>query len=223
MSDASEMIRQIDETIAATSPAHEPLFIAMSKGELPREGLRAFMREYYHLVDSLPRFVSMVHSHTSDHAMRRALLEVLAALELKAPSIGELWLQTCSAMGLVSSDVRTNVPNLTTETCLSDFEYLCTESTVRGVAALYAWMSRLPMSCKVQQKALEEFYDLRSGPGVQFFNVMKLQSTSHARVLRSILHELLTQNPENATMALHAAESAIAAVRGSYAGTLASI
>lgn len=221
MSTASEMtLARIDEVIGASDPASDPLLSAMSSGRLSRDELRAFASQYFHLVDALPRFVSTVHSVSLDAQTRRSLLNVLVPLELNPPSIGDLWLQTCAALGLFSDTVRSGQPTASTAACLSDYEYLCGEGSVQGVAALYAWMSRLPIVCRVEQAALAQHYELASGPGVQFFEVIGFQASSHSRALRAALTTLIDRNPESADHAFYAAQSAVRAVQGLYTGAL---
>ena len=211
------VLEQIDELRAANDPADLALLRAMAAGELSRDELRAFATQYFHLVDSLPRFVSTVHSVTIHHpSIRRTLLNLLVPLELNPPSIADLWLQTCSALGLFSDTVRRGEPNTTTTVCLGDFEYLCQSGTAQGLAALYAWITRLPRVCRVEQAALSEHYGLASGPGVQFFEVVGFQAESQVRAIRAALVALLNEYPEAAPAAIDAAHGAIQAVQGMY-------
>lgn len=213
-------IERIDELIASSEPGSEPLLANLAAGQLSRDELRAFAGQYFHLIDALPRFVSTVHSVTADPTWRRTLLNVLVPLELHPPSAADLWLQTCAAIGLFSDTVRAGEPTTATAACLGDFEYLCNEGAAQGFAALYAWMERLPRVCRVFKRAFAEQYDLASGPGVQFFEVMELQAHSHARALRHGLVQILERYPEASDAAEHAASAAITAVKGMYLGAL---
>jgi pyrroloquinoline-quinone synthase len=224
MSELSDStLARIDEVIGASDPASDPLLSAMSSGRLSRDELRAFASQYFHLVDALPRFVSTVHSVTLDAHTRRSLLNVLVPLELAPPSISDLWLQTCAALGLFCDTVRGGQPTASTAACLSDYEYLCGEGSVQGVAALYAWMSRLPVVCRLEQAALAEHYELTAGPGVQFFEVIGFQASSHARALRTALAAQIERSPESADHAFYAAQSAVRAVQGLYFGALSPV
>ncbi len=218
---SASVLAQIDELRSANDPAETPLLRAMAAGELSRDEVRAFAGQYFQLVDALPRFVSTVHSVTRDHpAIRRSLLNMLVPMELKPPSIADLWLQTCAALGLFSDSVRQAEPNVATSVCLGDFEYLCQSGCAQGLSALYAWVTRLPSSTRTMQVALAEHYDLASGPGVQFFEIVGFQAESHARALRASLAALLDEFPEAGPAALDAAHGAIRAVQGMYLGAL---
>ena len=107
--------------------------------------------------------------------------------------------------------------------CLDDFEYLCQSGCAQGLAALYAWITRLPQSTRTMQRALAEHYGLASGPGVQFFEVAGFQSESHARALRASLAALLDEFPEAGPAALDSANGAIRAVQGMYDGALVGV
>lgn len=216
------VLEQIDQFLAAHDPSDQDVLVAMAAGSLSRDEVRAFATQYFHLVDALPRFVSTVHSVTIAHPeIRRTLLNLLVPLELHPPSIADLWLQTCAALGLFSDSVRSSEPTASTVACLSDFDYLCNEGTAQGLAALYAWIGRLPRVCRIEQAALAEHYGLQGGPGVQFFEVVGFQAESHVRALRVALAELLRQYPEAGVAALESARSAVVAVEGMYRGALA--
>ncbi len=217
----ASVLEQIDELRAANCPSDTPLLRAMAAGELSRDEVRAFAAQYFQLVDALPRFVSTVHSVTIDHpTIRRSLLNMLVPMELHPPSIADLWLQTCAALGLFSDTVRRGETNVATSVCLDDFAYLCQSGCAQGLAALYAWVSRLPNSTRTMQHALAAHYDLGSGPGIQFFEVVGFQAESHARALRGALEALLDEFPEAGPSATDAAHGAIRAVQGMYAGAL---
>jgi pyrroloquinoline-quinone synthase len=220
----ASVLAQIDELRSENDPAQTPLMRAMANGELSRDEVRAFAGQYFQLVDALPRFVSTVHSVTRNHpAIRRSLLNMLVPMELNPPSIADLWLQTCAALGLFSDTVRKAEPNVATSVCLDDFEYLCQAGCAQGLAALYAWITRLPRSTRTMQSALAAHYDLASGPGVQFFEVVGFQAESHARALRASLTALLDEFPEAGPSTLDSAHGAIRAVQGMYAGALVGV
>lgn len=218
---SASVLDQIDDMLTSHHPAAQTLMVALSEGRLSRDDLRAFATQYFHLIDALPRFVSTVHSVTTQHpTIRRTLLNVLMPLELKPPSIAELWLQTCAALGLFSDSVRASEPTHSTAACLSDFEYLCQSGSAPGLAALYAWMARLPQVCRAEKQALAQHYDLGAGPGVQFFDVVGFQAESHARAIRGALETLLNDHPEAGPASIDAARSAVVAVEGMYSGAL---
>jgi pyrroloquinoline quinone (PQQ) biosynthesis protein C len=222
LSTGEAVLEQIDQLRAANQPADQPLLRAMTAGELSPDDLRAFAAQYFQLVDSLPRFVSTVHSVTRSHPqIRRTLLNLLVPMELHPPSIADLWLQTCASLGLFSDTIRASEPNTATSVCLGDFEYLCQSGCAQGLAALYAWVSRLPLSCRIMQTALAEHYDIASGPGVQYFEVVGFQAESHMRSLRSALVALIDEYPEAAPATVDAVQGAINAVQGMYNGALA--
>jgi pyrroloquinoline-quinone synthase len=215
------LLEQIDELRSLNEPADQPLLRAMAAGELSRDDVRAFAAQYFQLIDALPRFVSTVHSVAREHAsIRRTLLNLLVPLELHPPSVADLWLQTCAAMGLFSDSVRAGEPTTSTSVCLADFEYLCQSGSAQGMAALYTWITRLPLTCAIMKRALAEHYDLASGPGVQYFEIVGFQSESHGRSLRQALVALVDEYPEAATAAFESANGALRAVQGMYLGAL---
>lgn len=221
ITDRPGILEQIDTMLAEHDPARQPMLSMLADGRLSRDELRTFATQYYHLMEALPRFVSTVHSVTIDHLdIRRTLLNILVPLELNPPSIAEMWLHTCASIGLFSDSVRTSETTPATSVCLGDFDYLCREGSAQGLAALYAWMSRLPRVCRIEQTAFAEHYGLVEGPGVRFFEIAGFQAQSHTRALRGALTALLQEYPEAEPAAFDAARAAVAAVEGMYSGAL---
>src|SRR6266480_2875026 len=68
---------EIDKNIAAKHLLKHHFYLAWTRGELSREALTDYARQYYHHVAAFPTYLSAVHAHCEDQATRRQLLSNL--------------------------------------------------------------------------------------------------------------------------------------------------
>jgi pyrroloquinoline-quinone synthase len=208
----------IDAAVEARSMLAHPFYRAWEAGELSRESLRAYARQYFHHVEAFPRAVSAVHANCPDAKGRRLLAENLAEEE----GVGEgkddhaaLWLDFAASMSADEEDVRSVDLNPETRTLIETFRRLSRRSYASGLAALYAYESQLPAIAKTKIKGLVERYDVSAPRALKFFEVHELADIEHADVCRELLDAL----PREARAEAHAAACELAeALQGFLSG-----
>ncbi len=183
----------IDAAVAERSMLAHPFYQAWEAGELSRETLREYAKQYFHHVEAFPRAVSAVHANCPDAAGRRLLAENLAEEE----GLGEgkddhasLWLGFAASMGAEESDVRGVEVNDETRHLIETFRKLSRKSYASGLAALYAYESQLPAIAKTKIQGLVERYDVTSPTALKFFEVHEVADIEHADVCRELLDAL---------------------------------
>ena len=67
----NEYLDTIDNDIAAKHLLKHPFYLAWTRGELSREALADYARQYYHHVAAFPTYLSAVHAHCEDQSMRK--------------------------------------------------------------------------------------------------------------------------------------------------------
>lgn len=207
-------LQAIATACEATGLESHPFVTAWIAGELSRDELRAFAPQFYALVDAWPRIVSSTHSITPDPAVRRQLVRVLQALDAAPPTAADLWLQTCSALGLFSDTVRAAEPSHATEACINDFTYLASHTPTSGVTALIVLARELRMLCRRVRPGLIHA-GLETGPGATFFDVVSYTAEIQERTLTSAL--ALEARDEHATAEIaDAARTSSIALRGMF-------
>src|SRR6266480_633682 len=102
----NEYVNTIDNDIAAKHLLKHPFYLAWTRGELSREALADYARQYYHHVAAFPTYLSAVHAKCDDQATRRQLLNNLIDEEGGSLNHPELWLQFAKALGVPAIDVR---------------------------------------------------------------------------------------------------------------------
>src|SRR5256885_15365879 len=141
----NQYLEHIDGMIAEKHLLKHPFYLAWARGELSKEALRDYARQYYHHVAAFPTYLSAVHAHCDDQRTRKQILENLNDEEAGSPNHPELWLNFAQALGLDSAQVRKTEKKDETKNLINAFRSVCREdSTAEGVAALYAYESQIP-------------------------------------------------------------------------------
>ncbi|PYI55351.1 MAG: pyrroloquinoline quinone biosynthesis protein PqqC [Verrucomicrobia bacterium] len=145
----NQHLDKIDNDIAEKHLLKHPFYLAWTRGELSKEALLDYARQYYHHVAAFPTYLSAVHAKCDDQATRKQLLDNLIDEEKGSPNHPELWLKFAKSFGV--SDV--NEPSAEkwpeTKNLIDAFRSVCGNgSTAEGLAALYAYESQIPAICE---------------------------------------------------------------------------
>src|SRR5206468_12285534 len=103
-------VEHLDAWIASRHLLAYPFSLRWTAGTLTRDELQEYARQYWHYALAFPTFVSGIHAHTDDLALRQSLLENLIEEERGPENHPELWLRFCAAVGLNRDDVRPGPP-----------------------------------------------------------------------------------------------------------------
>jgi pyrroloquinoline-quinone synthase len=184
----NQYLDQIDNTIAAKHLLTHPFYLAWTRGELSREALTDYARQYYHHVAAFPTYLSAVHSKCDDQAVRKQILSNLIDEEAGAPNHPELWLQFANALGLSDVDVRNTIRQPETQGLIDAFRAVCDEeTTVNGLGALYAYESQIPPICESKIDGLKKHYGFTDTRGYEYFSVHLAADREHSAAERAML------------------------------------
>lgn len=213
---------QLDNRIAPYDLLTHPFYRAWSAGELTRDDLRDYAAEYWHHVSAFPTYLSALHSRLEDSELRRTVLRNLLDEEgIDAPDgkpHSELWMDFARGCGAQEAKVRDRKLQPETAELIGTFQKLMRqESAAVGLAALYAYESRVPEIARQKAAGLCDYYgaDART---CRYFTLHKTADVHHAQVWKDAIREELARDPEAADKALDAAESAARALWGALDG-----
>src|SRR5438874_8938375 len=96
---------QIDKDIAAKHLLKHPFYLAWTRGELSREALADYARQYYQHVAAFPTYLSAVHARCDDQVTRRQLLANLIDEEAGDPNHPQLWRKFAEVLGVSPNDL----------------------------------------------------------------------------------------------------------------------
>lgn len=197
---------RIDAIIEEKSLLKHPFYQAWTRGELTREDLAHYARQYYAQESRFPRYLSAVHSNCPDAGVRKVLLDNLNEEEAGYENHPELWLRFAGAVGADRPSVQDAALHAKTQDCLSAFDRLSRGGWQAGMAALYAYEAQQPAVARTKIEGLKNRYGLDSKDALGFFQVHESADEWHSRSERDILSKELERDPSLAP-ALEAAVS----------------
>lgn len=208
-----EFLPELDARIAKYDLLCHPFYKAWAAGELSREDLSEYGREYFHHVDAFPSYLSEFAGRTESHSLRRA---VQANLDEEvgangARSHAELWLDFIEGMGgerHVAAEPL--VPEL--EQLVNSFHAVSNEgSPEEALAAFYAYESQVPRVAAEKARGLREMYG-SDEKTCGYFTLHATADVYHSRVWKHQLAKLVENDSAAADRALNAVENAAKAL-----------
>jgi len=182
---------EVEAIIERRSLLKHPFYQAWQKGELTREDLRDYAKQYYPHVAAFPRYVSAVHSNCADADARAALLDNLIEEERGEGGHPGLWLNFAESVGNDRADVASAAPTEKTAACVETFAALSRRANpLAGLSALYAYESQIPAISNTKRQGLESFYGLRGDDAHAFFRVHQQADVWHSQVEREAIERL---------------------------------
>ena len=152
---------RIDAAVAQHALLDHPFYQLWNRGELPREALDEYSRQYYAHVRAFPTYVSAVHSRCNAISVRQLLLDNLIEEEQGPDNHPELWLRFAEGLGVSRESAQEAEPLDSTRDSVTVLRNLCDGADYRnGVAALYAYESQVPDVSRTKREGLAKYYAL---------------------------------------------------------------
>jgi pyrroloquinoline-quinone synthase len=216
-----QFFEQLEASIAKYDLLCHPFYKAWTAGELTRDDLREYARNYYHHVEAFPSYLAELAVRLEEGELRRAVLanmcdekgtasgsreDAEAHSEPHSEPHSELWLDFAEAMGS-QRDLRGHKPLPEINGLMAHFHHLASEGTPEeALAAFYVYESQVPRVAKEKERGLRQMYgadDKTCG----YFSLHATADVYHSNVWRKQLENRLAANPETAQSALEAAEN----------------
>jgi pyrroloquinoline-quinone synthase len=179
---------QIDQDIAEKHLLKHPFYLAWARGELTKEELTDYAKQYYHHVAAFPTYLSAVHSKCDDQPIRKQILSNLIDEEAGSPNHPELWKQFAEALGVNDVDLAKTDKQPETKNLIETFRSVCSnESTTEGLAVLYAYESQIPAICESKIDGLKKHYGFTDPKGYEYFSVHIDADKEHSAAEREML------------------------------------
>ena len=207
----SEFLQQLESRIAKYDLLCHPFYKAWSAGELTRDDLREYARDYFHHVEAFPSYLASFALGQDEGELRRLVLanmqDELGSSAHSSRNHADLWLDFAEGMG-AGRDQRGHQPVAEISGLVAHFQRVASEGTPEeALAAFYAYESQVPRVAAEKERGLRAMY----GAGDQTCGYFSLHATAdvfHANVWRKQLEKQVEANPAAAENALNAAESA---------------
>jgi pyrroloquinoline-quinone synthase len=179
---------QIDNNIEAKHLLKHPFYLAWTRGELSKEALADYARQYYQHIVAFPTYLSAVHAKCDDESTRKELLNNLIDEEAGSPNHPELWLNFAEGLGLSARSVQKTEKWPETKNLVETFRSVCRDgSTAEGLAALYAYESQIPAICESKIDGLKKHYGFADPKHYEYFSVHIEADREHSAAEQKLL------------------------------------
>ena len=195
----NQHLDKIDSDIAEKHLLKHPFYLAWARGELSKEALTDYAKQYYHHVAAFPTYLSAVHAKCDDQPTRKQILQNLIDEEAGSPNHPELWKQFAGSLGVNDVDLATTEKQTETDNLINTFRSVCGDKpTADGLAALYAYESQIPAICESKIDGLKKFYGFSDPKGYEYFSVHIEADKEHSATEREMLADKIdNRNADN--------------------------
>jgi pyrroloquinoline-quinone synthase len=211
---STRFFEQLQASIAKYDLLCHPFYKAWAAGELTREDLREYARQYFPHVEAFPSYLAEFALRLEDGELRRAVLAnmvdekgIPGGSGKESVPHAELWLDFVEGMGS-RRDLQWHLPVKQVRELTKHFHKIASEGTAEEVlAAFYAYESQVPRVAQEKERGLREMYgadDKTCG----YFALHTMADIYHSNVWRMQLEKRVEANPKAAEAALAAAENA---------------
>jgi len=209
----AEFLQELDARVAKYDLLCHPFYKAWSAGELTRDDLREYARDYFHHVEAFPTYLAELAIRLEEGEMRQAVLQNLCD-EKGVGESGEesrphsdLWLDFAEGVD-AGRDLHGHKPLPEIAALLAHFHYVASEGApVEALAAFYAYESQVPRVATEKARGLRAHYGADEKT-LAYFMLHATADVYHSQVWRQQLANTVEANPATAECALAAAEAA---------------
>ncbi|MGA8271279.1 MAG: iron-containing redox enzyme family protein [Candidatus Sulfotelmatobacter sp.] len=210
---SNQFFEQLDAAIAKYDLLCHPFYRSWAAGELTRDDLREYARNYYHHVEAFPSYLAELAVRLDEGELRRAVLANMCDEQGKSGGAesdsgphSELWLDFAEGMG-ATRDMRGHSPVPEIRDLMRHFQNVASDGTPeQALAAFYAYESQVPRVAKEKERGLRGMYGAHDKT-CGYFALHATADIYHAQVWREQLEKCVVANPDAADAALHAAEN----------------
>ena len=207
---AQQFLAELDARIANYDLLCHPFYKAWSAGQLTREDLREYGREYFHHVDAFPHYLSEFAARAGSES--RAVLanrdEEIGADG--ARSHADIWLDFVEGMGGSREAGEYQVSEV--GDLIASFLRVSREGAPEeALAAFYAYESQVPRVAAEKARGLRQMYGANEKT-CAYFTLHTTADVYHSHVWRNQLIKFVETNPAAAERALNSAETAAKAL-----------
>lgn len=198
----STFISELNAEISRCALLDHCFYLRWQEGKVSRAELQGYAREYYPFEAEFPRFVSSIHSRSSDNSLRAQLLENLMHEERGEKNHRVLWLQFAEGVGVSARQCQEHFHSDETEYLLRVMrKHTTSDNAIDGLAALYAYEQQQPEVAGTKIQGLQEHYGIHDDATLEFFRAHQKYDVEHSRTEAELL-ETLCRNPGDRARAL---------------------
>lgn len=168
-------------------------------GELSKEDLQIYAKEYFHLAKRIPGIVSRV----IDRAKERGsdLVSEIEQNMVEETEHVELWKRFAKSLDVSDAELEAYEPTAKVKAAVDSLEQIAGQSLEDGVAVMYAMELELPAVAQSKKDGLTKWYNLHSEDAHIYFDE-HLKEADHFNLWRKVLvDEASAEKAINASLA----------------------
>ena len=175
------IIKQIDEIIEEKSLLKHPFYQMWSDGELSRESLAGYSKEYFQLVKAVPLFMTPIIEQAPD-----SILGELIENQQEESDHIKPWISFAGELGISEDELISYSGLAKTRKSVSDLNELMI-SYEGGSAAMYTFEKEIPKISQTKLDGLAKFYGITSNEATEYFKLHTTADIRHTASWRNIL------------------------------------
>ena len=194
--------QEADQEIAKFDLLQHPFYQAWSAGELTKQDLKFYAKQYFHQVSQFPTYLTSLHSRLPEGATRRDVLANAYEEECNGIAHSDLWLRFAEGMGGAGSNLDEETPIPEVSNLVKTFRALATEAPVASAfGALFAYESQVPKIATEKRNGLKKHYGADDRT-CSYFTLHEKADIHHASVWRRIISARVEEDDRHAAEAL---------------------
>ncbi|MES2023421.1 MAG: iron-containing redox enzyme family protein [Patescibacteria group bacterium] len=182
----TSFFEQVSAIIKEKSILNHPFYKCWQMGKLTKEEMQDYTKQYYHLENAFPRFMSGIHTNCENADMRQNMLKDLIGEEGEATNHVNQLFAFGKAFGLSKEELMNSRANQNTTDAINTILSLTQDKDInKGLAALATYKEQIAKVAVTKEFGLKEFYGVEGDEALQFFR-------THAKK-NVIWHEMLDE------------------------------
>jgi pyrroloquinoline-quinone synthase len=200
---------EADAVLARYDLLRHAFYQAWAKGELTRDELASYGRQYLHHVSAFPAYLTALHSRLPEGPTRRAILANAADEEIDGRSHADLWRQFIAGMEGTESNEEV-LPEI--RDLVSKYQALAREASLpAALGALWAYESQVPRVAESKLAGLKTHYGADDATSA-YFKLHITADVHHSNVWRQLIEKCIAEDPSCAGEVLEGVEAGASAL-----------
>lgn len=166
-----------------------PFYLAWSQGELSRDDLRSYARQYFAHVRAFPTYLSEMHCRCDDLQSRRIIASNLADEEATSPTHPELWLDFAAGLGAARESVTGAAAGPRVTALIDTYRSVARLETELAAAGMYCYEKQIPAIAAAKIAGLKEHYGVNDPSTIRYFKVHESADVEHAAQWEAMLSD----------------------------------
>ena len=179
----SKLVQKIDEMIEERSLLKHPFYEMWSAGQLTKDSLAGYSKEYFQLVKAVPSFMSPI----IEKAPQNVVGELVENQQEEYDHIGP-WIKFTGELGVSESELTEYQGLEKTNQAVSGLSKLM-QTFEEGTCAMYAFEKEIPKISQTKLDGLAEFYGITSDDATRYFKLHTEADIRHAACWRNIIEQ----------------------------------